>query len=200
MTRMDPERMASEGRESPSRARRAWTRILCVCLLVLAVAFLTLHSVLVPYRIRGDSMLPTLRGGDRGADIVLVNRLAYVRGGPRRWDVVVVERVGADGSHAPASVKRVVGLPLERVEIVAGAVRIDGERLEPPEHLRDVFVVSKGPFGLAPVDLGADEYFLLGDNSYLSSDSRALGPIRRPEISGRVEIRFSPLDRAGRVR
>jgi signal peptidase I len=168
--------------------------------ILLAGALFTLQFVFVPYRIRGDSMLPTLCGGGRGADLVLVSRLAYLWNGPERWDVVVVERAGEDGAGGGARVKRVVGLPGERVEIVAGTVRVDGQRMDPPVHLREVFVVSKGPFGVGRVDLGADEYFLLGDNSYLSRDSRALGPVRRREISGRVDFRFFPVGRAGRVR
>ena len=51
-----------------------------------------------------------------------------------------------------------------------------------------------------PIRLGKDEYFLLGDNSYLSNDSRALGPVGRRKLSGKVVFRFAPLDRIGPIR
>ena len=148
-------------------------------------------------------MMPTLVGAEDGnarstGDIVLVNRLAYSAsssGGPARWDVVILRH--ADGEE---SVKRVVGLPGETVEIREGALAVNGSRLEPPAHLAGEYIVQKGRFGHAPAVLGEGAYFVLGDSSYVSQDSRRWGPVGREEIEGRVMCIVFPLARAGWVR
>ena len=148
-------------------------------------------------------MMPTLVGAEDGnarstGDIVLVNRLAYSSGstgGPSRWDVVILRH--ADGEE---SVKRLVGLPGETVEIREGALVVNGSRIEPPEHLAGEYIVQKGRFGHTPAPLGEGEYFVLGDSSYVSQDSRRWGPVGREEIEGRVMCIVFPLGRAGWVK
>jgi signal peptidase I len=162
--------------------------------------YVTARWVLVPYRVRGGSMLPTLVGIDDAqpstvGDVVLVSRLAYVFGEPRRWDVAVVHH--AEGGD---SVKRIVGLPGERLEIREGKILIDARPLSLPDALGGVYVVSKERYGLDPVQLGADEFFLLGDSSYLSQDSRRWGPVHRGELSGRAVFVAYPWCRLGSIR
>ena len=116
------------------------------------------------------SNLPQPRyGGDR---ILACKFLA-----PRRWDIIVF-RYPEDPSVN--YVKRLVGLPGEKLEIRDGAVWINGERLEPPESIRGIHYSPtmyshgqeiSGP-GSVPVELGPDEYFVLGDFVDESSDSR----------------------------
>jgi signal peptidase I len=177
---------------------------------LLALLLALSRSLLVPYRIIGDSMLPTLvggsrerRGGVRG-DVVLVSRSPYWWGRPRRWDVVVVERdpgtAGAGEESASDFVKRVVGLPEETVEIRDGRLLIQGEAVELPAALQGVGLVRKGKFGLMKVALKKDEYFVLGDNSYPSRDSRQWGPVRRSLIQGRVLMVIHPWKRLQVVR
>ncbi len=185
-------------------SRRKLPRILALLALALVVsAFAVARWVIVPYRVRGGSMMPTLVGAEDGnarsaGDIVLVNRMAYSAGSagrPSRWDVVILRH--ADGEE---SVKRVVGLPGETVEIREGALVVNGARIEPPEHLAGEYIVQKGRFGHAPVALGDDKYFVLGDSSYVSQDSRRWGPVGREDIEGRVMCIVFPLGRAGGVR
>jgi len=104
-----------------------------------------------PFVIPTDSMYPTLNGDERilRGDRIFVNKLIY---GPRipftnirlwrfkepqRWDIVVFRPVGKDADH-PVLIKRVVGLPGERIQIKDGEVWVNGEPIEPPGHLRDV--------------------------------------------------------------
>lgn len=148
-------------------------------------------------------MSPTLEGGSaegRG-DVVLLNRLAYLVSEPRRWDVVVIRRRG-EASEDPVrdSVKRIVGLPGEEIEIADGRLFADGRPLAPPPALAGRPVVGKGPYGRGRVRLGGDEYFVLGDSSYVSRDSRSFGPVRRRELRGRVDWILFPFVRSGRVR
>ncbi len=148
----------------------------------------TLRWVLVPYRVTGPSMEPTLLAA---GDIVLVNRLAYLRRGPERWDVVVIEREGRD------NIKRVVALPGETLEIRDGGILVNGSPLDLPVALRARAIVSKEAFGRGPVHLGGSEYFLLGDGGYVSRDSRAWGPIESTDFRGKAVAILWPWARLG---
>ena len=97
-------------------------------------------------------------------------------------------------------VKRVIGLPGETVQITDdGYVLIDGKKLS-DRYSRERI---KDP-GLAryPIKLGANEYFVLGDNRNHSEDSRYsdVGPVRKEQIVGRVIYRIFPFDKAGKVK
>lgn len=135
--------------------------------------------------VAGHSMEPLIRENDR--------LLATRRGQPQRGDVVAY--------HEPLSheisVKRVCGLPNERIELMNGALYVDGEPL--PETY--VFRASSRPQAgeLSRWTTGYDEFVLLGDNRGDSLDSRAYGPIHRSAIIGRVWYRYGPADRSGRI-
>lgn len=185
---------------SPGRRKKLRTRALAASALLVLIALLVSFSA---YRVEGDSMAPTLRGG-RGAaagDIVIVNRVAYLLRAPRRWDVVVVNRREADSEkQSHLSVKRIVGLPGEEIEIANGRCLVGGTPLEPPPSIAGVYVVSRGPFGRGRIRLREDEYFVLGDESYVSLDSRSWGPVRREDLRGRVDWIVFPPARIGKVR
>ncbi len=157
---------------------------------VIALAWFMVYAFGEQTEISGQSMMPTLSGGDR----VLVNRLAYDLWDPARFDVVVFTR--EDGK---TNIKRVIGLPGETVQIVSGSIFINGERLESDEALSYVALA-----GLAenPVILDEDEYFLLGDNRDSSEDSRFanIGNVKRSRIRGKVWFRMFPIRRIGPVR
>ncbi len=173
-------------------------KLLGAGLAVAGALFAVLHWVLVPYRVSGPSMEPTLLDsghGDRAVgDIVLVSRLAYLTGGAERWDVAVIQHEGQE------NVKRVVGLPGETLEIRDGNLLVNNAVIQLPAPLRIRTLVSKGAFGRGPVQLGKDEYFLLGDGGYLSRDSRVWGPIRSEFLRGKVIAVVWPWPRLGFVR
>ena len=138
----------------------------------------------------GSSMEPVLESGD----VVLMNRLSYDIGKPNRFDVVVFEREGQQ-----PGIKRIIGLPGETVQIKNGSVYIDGEALKAENGLGDATIAGVAEY---PVELGEDEYFLLGDNRESSEDSRfsGIGNIKRENLIGRVWLRFQPFSRLGFVR
>jgi len=120
--------------------------------LALALVVLTVWWLLFqPFVIPTNSMYPTLNGDERflRGDRIFVNKLIY---GPRipftsirlrrfkdpeRWEIVVFRPVEKDSPH-PVLIKRIVGLPGERIQIKDGAVWANGRRLEPPPELRNV--------------------------------------------------------------
>lgn len=150
---------------------------------VLALAWFFLYAFGTQIHIAGQSMGPVLEPDD----VVLMNRLAYDFGKPDRMDVVVFMR-----EDEKENVKRVVGLPGETVQITGGYLYINGERLEAEDGLDQV---SLGGLAENPIELGNDEYFLLGDNRESSEDSRFanIGNVKEEQILGKVWLRLFPL-------
>lgn len=149
------------------------------------IAVLLLQSFLVlgaiaPFRVEGDSMVPTLADGER----ILVDRTAYWFRSPARWQIVVLRC-----PHEPLTycVKRIVGLPGERVQIRDGRVLVNGAVAEGAPDVR--YGSHRKPNGdVMEYQLGQGEYFVLGDNSLRSIDSRMWGTsaVRRNAILGQA--------------
>jgi signal peptidase I len=174
-----------------------------VTIAIAVAAVLAIKAWVVnPYRIPSSSMEPTLHcaapepGCEAGSsDRVLANRFIYRFRDPSRGDIVVfrtpeqaVERCGAGGTF----VKRLVGLPGDRIALERGVLRINGEREDEP-------YVNGGPPGpdFAVRTLGPDEYFMMGDNRAQSCDSREWGPVNRADLIGPVFAVYWPLTRLG---
>ncbi|HIX64554.1 MAG TPA: signal peptidase I [Candidatus Mediterraneibacter colneyensis] len=156
--------------------------IVCMTAVLLVAAFGQRVST------AGDSMAPVLKNGD----VLLVNHFIYNIKDPDRGDIIVF-RQDKSGHY---QVKRVVGLPGETVQIVDGKVLIDGE--EPAE---DIYVSDIEYAGEAaePVELGADEFFVMGDNHSSSDDSRlpSIGNIKKEDIFGQAWFIVSPAEDFG---
>lgn len=152
-------------------------------MVALACAWFLVYGFGEQVRISGSSMQPVLDA----EDVVLMNRLIYDVSSPQRFDIVVFER--EDGKK---NVKRVIGLPGETVQIKNGSVYIDGAPLEAPDGLEQVSLAGRAE---VPIQLEADEYFLLGDNRDSSEDSRFgnIGNVKGDQITGRVWLRIFPL-------
>ena len=131
--------------------------------------------------VSGPSMEPNLH--DRAA--VLVNRLIYRIHQPSRGDLVVVQYPG--DPNQTSYVKRVVGLPGETVSISGGRVLIDGQTLT-ESYLEPGLITEPDSLFVIPVD----QYFTLGDNRPLSSDSRYYGSVESRFLLGRVELTVWP--------
>ena len=165
-----------KGRKRAVSIRRAFLFLFQAVLVCAAAVLLVVFFV---YRVSnaGDSMSPALKNGD----VVLVNRLTYQIKGPARGDIIVFRPGGNENTHY--SIKRVVGLPGETVQIIDGSVYIDGEEAE-----RDIYAADIEYAGTAeePVELGEDEYFVIGDNTGVSDDSRTedVGNVRLEDICG----------------
>jgi signal peptidase I len=141
------------------------------------------------YTVRGGSMLPALRPGER----LLVSASAYSDSSPSRRDVVVVGNPrGADILYF----KRVVGLPGEEIALSEGLLYVDGEHLVEP--YLDGLPASLG-LGESIWRLGEGQYFVLGDRRARSTDSRKFGPVGLDLIHGRAWLRCWPPRRWGRI-
>lgn len=203
-----------EASQAPAR-RGTLSAILELPILVL-VAFglaLLLKTFLIQaFFIPSQSMLPTLEVGDR----VLVNKLAYAFREPERGEVVVFREEGvpgledrstaervrdflASGLGTPTDrdfIKRIIGLPGDTLELRDGTVFVNGQPL-PEETIADGgYLLARDLSDFGPVDVPADQYFMLGDNRQNSADSRfSLGAIDREDLVGRAFVRIWPVSR-----
>lgn len=135
----------------------------------------------------GESMEPTLSDQNK----IIINKMAYRFSNPKRFDVVVFKPQGKE--HSYYSIKRVIGLPGETIQILNGQVYIDDKLLE--EKFEVSNIVNEG-LAAEPVVLGENEYFLLGDNRNNSEDSRFanVGNVTKKEIAGKAWIRLKPFN------
>jgi signal peptidase I len=146
------------------RVIRGLSKVLRLGVLLAALVLLTNTFVAIgwlrPVMVAGESMAPTLRAGQR----VLVRRWRA----PQRWDVVVLRSPTGEDELL---VKRIVGLPGERITLLAGGVWIDGRRVL-PGNKSPAASVYYGAFGSPDWPLGPNEWFVTGDNLLDSIDSR----------------------------
>jgi signal peptidase I len=156
------------------------------------VATATLRAYVVrTFSVDSSSMRETLQPGDR----VLADRLTYRLAGVRRGDLVVVHRPTGAGTEEEDLVKRVIGLPGERVAARDGTVSVNGVPLVEPYAGRDCGP-ARAPVG--PVLVPPGHLYLLGDNRCGSLDSRQLGPVDNRLVEGRIFGIVWPLARTGR--
>lgn len=137
-----------------------------------ALALVTFTWVLVPVRAEGISMLPTFRSGS----LKFVSRVAFLGREPQRGDVVAIRLAGPNVLY----IKRIVGLPGERVAIREGFVYVNDMALPEP------YVRHRRVWDVPEVALGADEYFLIGDNRGMQPRDHDFGRAARSRIVGKV--------------
>ncbi len=163
--------------------------------IVFAVAiFLFLYLlVLQPHKIKGASMEPNFPNGE----YLLTDKVTYRFGEPKRGDVIVFKAPTGDGEEF---IKRIIGLPGERVSIKNGRVYLNGNLLD-EDYIPDVSPTYGGGFLQENETYSIPEgnFFVLGDNRPHSSDSRSWGTITKDKITGRAWVIYWPPKNAGLV-
>lgn len=168
---------------APRREKKTWTlkgllRFLTNLLLVVTTALFVINYVGYRVKQEGYSMEPVIPHGSA----VLVNRVWYHVKEPKRFELAAC-RVGTEES---IQIKRVIGLPGETVQIKNGAIWINGQELtEAKAYTGTIDVAGRAA---NPVLLGEDEYFVLGDNTDRSQDSRfeSVGNLSEKQLEGRA--------------
>lgn len=164
---------------------REWPILLFEVVVAIALAYYITGYGLEKTEISGNSMNPILQDGDN----ILINRMAYKLFSPGRNDVIVFRQEGQE--HSFYSVKRVVGLPGETVQIIEGILYINDK---PFEEANKVDKMITAGVAEEKITLEKGEYFVLGDNRNQSEDSRysSVGMITKKEIVGKAWIRLKP--------
>lgn len=154
--------------------------ILVVLAVYLFITFVGQRTV-----VSGESMSPTLNGGDN----LIVDKISYEFNDPERYDIIVFPYAYEEDVFY---IKRIIGLPGETVLIKDGEVYINGELLGESYGLEDM---NSAGIAAESVVLGEDEYFVLGDNRNNSKDSRdpSVGVISGASIVGKAFVRIWPL-------
>lgn len=165
-------------RISREMIRDIFSTLFC-CFAAVLVAFVVVFSMGMKISVIGVSMEPALYNGHE----VLVNRFLYKMMSPGRGDVIVFLPNGNPNSHY--YLKRVIGLPGEKIQILNGYVYINGELLEEDESYD---IIADPGIAETEITLESDEYFVLGDNRNASEDSRSgnIGPVKRDTITGKA--------------
>ena len=166
------------------------TAIYLLC--VLGAVWLVITFVGQRTEVEGASMENTLHNGDN----LIVDKLSYRFHDPERFDIIVFPFQFQDNTYY---IKRIIGLPGETVQIMdVGSIYINGEKLEENYGME---VIKPETIGRAaePIELGDDEYFVMGDNRNNSSDSRTdmVGNITRENIIGKAWLRIWPVSDFG---
>lgn len=161
--------------------------------LIICAAYLFVMAFFTNVNVVGHSMNDTLNDGD----VALINKVAYDFGKPDRYDVIAFEPKVANVSEY--YIKRIIGLPGETVQIKDGRVYIDGNLLK--NDVIDMQIYNAG-IASEPVKLGANEYFVLGDNRNNSDDSRFsnAGLVSLDSIIGKIWLVAYPFRNFGGTR
>lgn len=153
--------------------------------------FICWHFFFAPVTVYGESMAPTFQDKDR----LLVTKQSTIQ----RFDVVVFDAPDMEGEYY---IKRVIGVPGDRIEMKDDVLYINGKKYEEP-YLKEN--KEDHPFDKLTEDFSLQEktgestipegmYFVLGDNRLMSNDSRFFGLISRESIIGEVKFRFYPFN------
>ena len=156
---------------------------------VVALTFLFIQFVGQRTHVNGDSMNVTLQDGDN----LIVDKLSYRFKDPERFDIIVFPYQYQEKTYY---IKRIIGMPGETLQVIDGMVYIDGEMLDESYGKE---VMDYAGIASEPVELGQDEYFVLGDNRNNSSDSRdpSVGNVKEDQIIGKAFLRIWPLNKFG---
>jgi signal peptidase I len=178
-------------KESTKKEIYSWIQSIAIAFVI---AFICREFLFTPTAVLGASMSPTFQDQDR----VVVSKTA----GIQRFDVIVFDAPDIDGEHY---IKRVIGLPGDRLEMKDDVLYINGEALEESYLIENK---EDNPFNKLTEDFSLQEktgetkvpkdmLFVLGDNRLKSKDSRIFGLVSYDSVIGEVKFRFYPLQEIG---
>lgn len=141
--------------------------------------------------IPSGSMLPTLQINDR----LIIDKLSYRFNTPQRGDIVVFSPTSTleKQNFHDAFIKRVIGLPGDKVEVKGGRVYVNDQAL------RENYIEEDPQYQWGPQTVSNGSYLVLGDNRNNSYDSHYWGFVPREKIIGRAVVRFWPPNRVGEI-
>lgn len=147
-------------------------------IIILVVIALIRTFIATPIKVNGNSMYQTLNG----KEFMILNKLGTID----RYDIVVLD------TEDDELIKRVYGLPGEKIAIQHGDIYINDKKIE------DKYAYGNTS-SMDAITLRDDEYFVLGDNRVVSLDSRMIGPVKKKNIRGTTDFIIYPFNRFGKL-
>lgn len=181
----EPEKQPLQKVENP------WVEAFKTITLSAVLAFGIRSFVAEARYIPSGSMLPTLQINDR----LIIDKISYNFRNPERGDIVVFSPTDAlkAQNFKDAFIKRLLGLPGDKVEVKEGRVYVNDQLL------KENYIEEKPNYNFGPVTVPPNQYLVLGDNRNNSYDSHYWGYVPRDRIIGRAVVRFWPLNRVGEI-
>jgi signal peptidase I len=188
--------------KSPRRSLGCLLEIVETLVLTLVIYLLIHNFIAQPFEVEQDSMVPTIVEHE----YVLIDKLSPRFSDYDRGDIVVFQPPSGYQQGGVPFIKRVIGLPGDKVSLENGKVFVTPPGGSPVQLFEPYVVKASGrtaatvprdPEGTSEWTVPAGEYFVMGDNRPESQDSRFFGPIERDSIVGRAWMRYFPLDRIG---
>lgn len=165
--------------------------IVCIIVIVKLVQIF----IVQPFIVDGGSMLPTFHN----KEFLLVDKLSYRLGSPHRGDVAIFKLY--EDPNNPYSgkhlIKRIIGLPGERVVVRNGVTTIYNSGHPEGFQLNEDYAVYKDLNKSVDITLDNTHYFMMGDNRAQSYDSRDWGPLDEKDLKGQVLFRVYPFSTSG---
>jgi signal peptidase I len=149
--------------------------------------------VIQPFLVDGGSMLPTLKSGE----LLLIDKLSFDIDLLERGDVIIFRHVKNDQYNGEFFIKRLIGLPHDRVVVESGITTIYNKENPNGEVLDEKFIKYPDFIKNIDITLGEDEYLAFGDNRAESYDSRSWGVIYKKDIAGKAVFRLYPFSKIG---
>jgi len=165
-----------------------WKDLISYAIFALVVVVPVRLWIAQPFVVNGSSMDSTFKDGE----YLIVDELSYHFHEPQRGDVLIFKYPEDTSKYF---IKRLIGLPGETVVVKSDSVTIINKANPKGVQLNEPYTHSR-TFGNLSETLGPDEFFVMGDNRLVSSDSRVWGPLPREDIIGRPIVRLLPLSRA----
>lgn len=163
--------------------KKVWLAIKDYVYIVVAVVLIRTFLI-TPAIVDGSSMDNTLNDGQ----LVIINKLVYNFKDVNRFDIVVLD----NETDNDKIIKRVIGLPGEKIEYKNNELYIDDKLVK-----SEIEFVDTEDFVTTTKE---NEYFVLGDNRIVSKDSRMLGNFTKEDIVGKVNLRLFPFKKLGMVK
>ncbi|MBI4066076.1 signal peptidase I [Candidatus Gottesmanbacteria bacterium] len=175
------------------RAVGAFFDFLQGIVVILAIMVMIYLFIMSPQEINGASMEPSFHNGE----YILTNKIEYKLRDPKRGDVVIFK---SPRNKDIDYIKRIIGEPGDRVELIGGNFYVNGIKLD-ELYLGSGTYTSTGNYLREGTEAVVPEgrYFVAGDNRGHSSDSREFGPVPKEDFIGKALLRYWPFSEAGMI-
>ncbi len=169
-----------------SRGQSIW-ELMRFAIIAVAIVIPIRIFIAQPFIVSGSSMVPTFEDGQ----YLIVDEISYRLDNPQRDDVVILRY---PNDTTKFFIKRIIGLPNETVDIQGSEVTITNKQ-HPEGFKLDQSYIKNAANDNKHIELGDDEYFVMGDNRTASYDSRYWGAVPRKLLVGKAFLRLLPINK-----